>query len=102
MTDETCIDIATAIAEGIRAMPIVSDHPDWWFVLFIDGYVSHLNPWALKIYASHKILLVKEEGDVSDTNQAYDRHVAKADEFIVRRSLGNAHYRVTIRIYYYD
>jgi len=94
MTDETWIDIATTLAEGIRAMPIVVDHPDWWFVMFLDGYVSHLNPQALEIYANHKILCVKEEGDASDTNQSYDRHVAKADKNIIRKSLGSA--RTTI------
>ena len=29
ITDETLIDIGISIAEGIRAMPIVSDYPDW-------------------------------------------------------------------------
>jgi hypothetical protein len=53
-------------------------------VLNLDGYGSHLNvPCALRILHEHKIHVVKEEGGASDTNQAYDTNVAKADKALI-------------------
>ena len=46
----------------------------------LDGYGSHLEPEALKVFADHKILIIKEEGDTSQVCQAYDKDVAKADK----------------------
>ena len=34
MTSETWREIAPKIAAGIRAMPVIQDHPEWW-VLFV-------------------------------------------------------------------
>jgi hypothetical protein len=36
---------------------------------------------------SHKILVVKEEGDTSHVNQAYDQSVAKRDKALMRQNL---------------
>ena len=96
MTDETWIETSHSMAKGIRALDVVCDYPDWWFVLFLDGYISHLNSEALQIFADHKILIVKEEGDASDTNQAYDRHVAKQDKRVVREVLEATRQQVSI------
>ncbi len=53
-------------------------------MLNLDGYGSHLNvPCALRILHEHKIHVVKEEGGASDTNQAYDTNVAKADKALI-------------------
>ncbi len=50
-------------------------------MLTLDGYGSHLNvPSALRVLHEHKIHVIKEEGDASDTNEAYDANVAKADK----------------------
>ena len=46
----------------------------------MDGYSSHLLPRPLEILAQNKIEVVKEEGDSSQTNQAYDQIVAKKDK----------------------
>ena len=44
-------------------------------VLTLDGYGSHLQGDALKIFADYKILIVKEEGETSQVCQAYDKYV---------------------------
>lgn len=49
-------------------------------VMTLDGFGSHLQPEALKVFADHKILIVKEEGDTSHVCQAYDKDVAKEDK----------------------
>ena len=63
------------------------DFPDWKFCLFYDGFISHLHTDALQIFADHNILCVKEEGDTSDTCQAYDDQVAKADKRLIREAI---------------
>jgi hypothetical protein len=108
MTDEAWAALAPNLAKGIRAMPVciclhlmlpfllmlsnaffsilfylkvIKDYPHWWVVLTLDGYGSHLNvSSALQVLHEHKIHIVKEEGGASDTNQAYDASVAKADK----------------------
>ena len=85
------------MAKGIRALPVVRDHPNWWFVLSLDGYGSHLNVYkTLKLFADHKIWLVKEEGDTSHVNQAYDQAVAKADKTEIRRLLDRVRHSVGV------
>ena len=49
-------------------------------VMTLDGFGSHLQPEALKVFSDHKILVVKEEGDTSHVCQAYDKDVAKEDK----------------------
>ena len=46
----------------------------------LDGFVSHLEGDALKVFADHKIFIVKEEGDTSHVCQAYENEVAKSDK----------------------
>ena len=62
----------------------------WWGVtstaktatmaITLDGFGSHLEGRALQVFADHKILIIKEEGDTSQVCQAYDKDVAKADK----------------------
>ena len=41
----------------------------------------------MEIYAKHKIMLIKEEGDTSQVCQAYDQKVAKDDKTTMRQCL---------------
>ena len=75
MTDETWLELSHSLGKGIRSMPVVKDHPDWWFLLCMDGYGSHVQPEALEILETYKIFVVKEEADSSHINQAYDQFV---------------------------
>ena len=88
MTEAAWIEMAPSIAAGIRAMPVICDHPDWWVVKIIDGFGAHTSSLkAMEIYNDHKIILLKEEGDTSQVCQAYDQEVAKADKRSMRDSL---------------
>jgi len=62
--------------------------------LTLDGFSSHLNvPSAMQVLYDHKILVVKEEGDASETNQAYDQSVAKQDKANIRHLLNTTQMR---------
>ena len=88
MTEDAWEEMAPAMCKGIRNMPVIRDMPDWWVLKIVDGFGPHTSSLkAMEIYNSHKILLLKEEGDASHVNQAYDQHVAKADKRSMRGSL---------------
>ena len=88
MTEDAWVEIAPKIAAGIRAAPVVCDMPDWWVVKVFDGFGPHTsNVKAMQIYADAKIRLLKEEGDASHVNQAYDQEVARADKRSSRGAL---------------
>lgn len=80
MTNEMWQECVPKLCKGIRAMPLVRDHPDWWVVLSLDGYASHLDADSLLVFQQHKILVIKEEGDTSQVSQAYDQYVAREDK----------------------
>jgi len=62
--------------------------------LTLDGFSSQLNvPSAMQVLYDHKILVVKEEGDASETNQAYDQSVAKQDKANIRHLLNTTRMR---------
>jgi hypothetical protein len=42
MTNEVWIKITPHLCDGIRAMEGITNHPDWWIVLSLDGFGSHL------------------------------------------------------------
>jgi CBS-domain-containing membrane protein len=85
MTDEAWKEAAVLLAKGIWSLPVVDDHPDWRFILALDGYGSHVNVYeTLEVFVDHKIWLVKEEADTSSACQSYDQSVAKTDKRIVR------------------
>ena len=80
MTDKVWNQMSKDFAAGLRALPIVRGYPDLWMVLTLDGFGSHLQGEALKVFADYKILIVKEEGDTLQVCQAYDKDVAKEDK----------------------
>jgi hypothetical protein len=50
MTEKTWEDMATDRAKGIRAMPVICDHPDWWALDILDGFWPHFSsPRALAV-----------------------------------------------------
>ena len=49
-------------------------------VLTLDGYRSHLQGDALKIFADYKILILKEEGETYQVCQAYNKDVSLSDK----------------------
>ena len=80
MTDKTWNEMSTAFAKALRKLPVVRKYPDLWMTLTLDGFGSHLQGRALQVFADHKILIVKEEGDTSQVCQAYDKDAAKGDK----------------------
>ena len=74
MTEKAWIEITPKMVSGLRNMPIVRDMPHWWMIHVVDGFGPHTTSLeAMRVYADAKILLIKEEGDSSHVNQAYDR-----------------------------
>ena len=70
-------------------MPFIRDNTDWYVPEIVDGFGAHLNNYdALKMRLDAKIIRVKEEGDSSSVNQAYDKFVAKNDKREHRMTLG--------------
>ena len=89
MTEEAWVELAPTIADGIRALPVICDMPHWWVLKIIDGFGPHVSSeTAMQIYYDKKIVLLKEEGDASHVNQAYDQEVAKSDKRSMRGALG--------------
>ena len=80
LNDETWRNIAPAFCEGIFMMPVVRYYPDWWTVVTLYGFASHLYPAALLILSKHKIIIIKEEGDTYQACRLYDQQVAKQDK----------------------
>ena len=88
MTEEAWEEMTPSIVKGYRALPVVKDNPQWWMIEIFDGFGAHLtNLNSLKQRAEAKILSIKEEGDSSSYNQAYNKHVAKSDKHHQRHSL---------------
>ena len=87
MTDDAWKETTTGMCEGIRAMEKIKDHGDFWVLLSLHGFGSHLNMDALEVSASYKILVVKEEGDSSQVCQAYDQQVTRQDKAKVHELL---------------
>ncbi len=70
MTDEAWIKLTPFIANRIRNMVVIKDHPDWMVCMTLDRFGSHLVPEALQPFTNAKIKVVKVEGDTSQVNQA--------------------------------
>ena len=69
-------------------MPIVKQNPQWWMVTILNGLGAHLNNiYANDKRAENKILILKEEGDSSQVNQAYDEESTKSDNRVQRINL---------------
>ena len=92
MTDEVYLKIVPRLAAGIWKMPIIKDHLNWWVLISLDGYRLHINIHeANQIFADHKILIIKEQGDSSQVNQAYDQFVVKKDRIFMWENLQRLH-----------
>ena len=46
-------------------MRVVNNYPGLWMEITLDGFGYHLGGDYLKVFADHKILIVKEVGDTS-------------------------------------
>ena len=89
MTEDAWVELAPKMGKGIRTMPVICENPNWWVCKIIDGFGPHVSSEAaMQIYYDHKIILLKEEGDSSHVNQAYDQEVAKSDKRSMRDALG--------------
>ena len=51
MTDNVWNNLAPAFAKGLRDIPDIKYYPEIWMVLILDGYGSHLQGGALKLFA---------------------------------------------------
>jgi len=81
MDDETWVECVKKLSPGIRQMPVIRDHPDWWTAICMDGFSSHVNvAQALQQFRDDKHNAVKEEAGSSHVNQSYDKDVAKKDK----------------------
>ena len=88
MTHEAWDLSAPKLAQGIRNMPVIRDHPEFWVILHLDGFKSHVMTYeAQQILYDHKILVVKENSQSSHVNQAYDQEPAKKGKAEDRRWL---------------
>jgi len=80
--------MAPSIVKGYRALPVVKDNPQWSMIELFDGFGAHLTNLNAHMQRDEaKILSIKEEGDSSSYNQAYDKHIAKSDKHHQRSSL---------------
>ena len=62
MTDEAWRELIPYLCMGIRSMNGVRDHPNFWVVLSLDGFGSHLDSDALLVFCDYKILVMKGRG----------------------------------------
>ena len=78
----------TQTVAGYRAMPSIFHNPDWWVLDVMDGFGTHLiSKEAKTICLKNKILRLKEEGDSSSINQAYDKYASKEKNCIQHNNL---------------
>ena len=62
-------------------MKMVKDHPECLVCLTLDGFSSHLQGEVYDIFKHYNIQLVLlEDGDTSQINQAFDQRKAKEDK----------------------
>ena len=97
MTDDAWEEITPFLIKGIRAMPVIRDHPLWWVRLSLDGFKSHVNSASsMKLFQEAKIDILKEEADSSQVNQPFDRDPA-LDEKRIGRDLMSC-LRLAVRV----
>jgi hypothetical protein len=90
LTDSCWLEMTPNVIRGYRNMPYVRENPDWWMLEIVDGFGSHVSSLeASQMRWNAKILLIKEEGDSSSVNQAYDKLVAKEDKRVLRATLSD-------------
>ena len=59
MTDKVLNDLSPSFAKVLCDISIIKYYPELWMVPTLDGYASHLQGYALKIFADYKILILK-------------------------------------------
>ena len=85
LTGNAWLELSTITAKGIRAIPVIRDHPDWWVSLSLYGFGSHVNVDAAnENFTKLKIWIMKEEADTSQTCQVYDQLQAKKEKSCMR------------------
>jgi hypothetical protein len=89
MTEEAWVQATPSVIKGLRSSdPIVQANPQWWVLEVFDGHGPHtMSLPAMQLRYDSKILSLKEEGDSSQVNQAYDKFVAPADKSAKDESL---------------
>ena len=76
------------MAPGIRSMPVIRDHLEWWICIVFEGFKSHVNVnKALQKFVANNIRSVQEEADTSYMSQLYDRAQALVDKHAPRQLL---------------
>lgn len=89
MTLDAWLALTPRLIKGYRSLPFIEWNPQWWVVEILDGFGAHLTSLgALRLRMTALVLTIKEEGDSSSINQAYDKLVAKSDKMVQRRTLG--------------
>ena len=89
MTTQAMDEIAEAMVQGIREMPVIKEHPDWWFFLSGDGFKAHIKSTKFQEVAyAHKGLHAIEEGHTSHINQAFDDLEARLGKKDMRIDIG--------------
>ena len=89
MTTEAWEKITPMLLRGYRKInKYVEANPQWWCLEILDGFGAHFGShYAMLEREKHKIISLKEEGNSSHVNQAYDRLVAKNDKLEAASSL---------------
>jgi hypothetical protein len=82
MTTDAWEEMTPSVCKGLRNMnQYVAANPQWFMLEIFDGFGAHLASLpAMEQRFQSKILSLKEEGDSSHVNQAYDKFVAKSDK----------------------
>jgi hypothetical protein len=88
--DDAWLQLIPHVCKGIRALPVVQDHLEWWFCLTCDGCSSHVQPEACEFLTECEVALVQEDGDTSQINQACDQFVAKSNKLNIRKPMDMA------------
>ena len=72
-------DIVELLCKNIRNMTVIRDHPNWWVVVYLDGFSAHVDTFAGQLmFTKYKIIVLKENSNSSQINQAFDRLPAKS------------------------
>ena len=59
MTDAAWLEFTPSLIKGIRSMPYIVDHPDWWVRMTLDGFGSHVNKVeSLRMFYDAKIEVI--------------------------------------------